>query len=257
MTRTFGPGQIIFREGEESTDVFFILSGRVRIRLRTAIGPCVLSELGPGEFFGEMGVIEEAPRSATAEAMEPTELEVISEAEFSRSVLQQPTRLHRFLGTLFERLRHSSALVRAQAAATRTEPEPDAASAPRFRLTIQSRYDETGYAADRVDVVVTKLPFLIGREAGPAGGAFSINDLNLTDKLPFQVSRHHCAIEQQGSRLVVRDRGSAVGTWVNGLLVGVRGTVLQANLQAGSNTLVLGEPTSPQRFTVAVTQEPA
>jgi CRP-like cAMP-binding protein len=256
MTRTFSSGQIIFREGEESTDVLFILSGRVRIRLRTAIGPCVLSELGPGEFFGEMGVIEDAPRSATAEAMEPTELEVISEAEFSRSVLQQPPRLHRFLGTLFERLRHASALVRAQAAApNRPEPEPEPGTAPRFRLRIQSRYDETGLAASPVDVAVTKLPFLIGRDAGPAGGAFSINDLNLTDKPPCQVSRHHCAIEQQGSRLVVRDRGSAVGTWVNGLLVGVRGTVLQAPLAAGSNTLVLGEPTSPHRFTVTV--EPA
>jgi pSer/pThr/pTyr-binding forkhead associated (FHA) protein len=103
-----------------------------------------------------------------------------------------------------------------------------------------------------VNLVVAKLPFLIGRDAGPAGGAFSLNDLNLVDTLPFQVSRHHCAIEQQGARLVVRDRGSAVGTWVNGLLIGVRGTVLQAPLQPGSNILVLGEPNSRQLFTVSV-----
>jgi CRP-like cAMP-binding protein len=253
MTRTFPPGQIIFREGEESTDVFFILTGRVRIRVRTAVGPCVLNELGPGEFFGEMGVIEDAPRSATAETMEATEVEVISEAEFSRSVIQQPARLHRFLGTLFERLRHSAALVRTQAAAAaRTEPDADSTPPARFRVRIQSRYDETGHAAGPVDEVVAKLPFLIGRDAGPAGGAFSINDLNLTDRMPFQVSRHHCAIEQQGNRIVVRDRGSAVGTWVNGLLVGIRGTMLQAPLQPGSNMLVLGEATSPQRFTVTV-----
>lgn len=253
MKRTFGPGQIIFREGEESTDVFYILSGRVRIRIRTPSGPCALNELGTGEFFGEMGVIESAPRSATAEALEPTEVEVISEAAFGRSVLEQPARLHRFLGTLFERLRHMSALVRAQAAASAPPaPADEPTTSEPLRVGIRSLYAETGYEAPAVDFTVTKFPFLIGRETGLERGAFSINDLNLVDHPPHQVSRDHCAIERQGNRLVVRDRGSSHGTWVNGLLVGVRGTVLQAALQPGSNMLVLGEAASPQRFRLTV-----
>lgn len=252
MTRTFAPGQIIFREGEESTDVFVILRGRVRIRVRTPLGSCVLNELGPGEIFGEMGVIEDAPRSATAEAIAETELEAISEAEFSQSILQQPVRLHQFLGTLFERLRHVSSLVRAQTATCPPEALPDDAAPVRFAARLQSRYEETGYPAERVDVEITRFPFLLGRAAAHAGTAFSFNHLDLPDRAPFQVSRHHCAIEQVGNRLMVRDRGSALGTLVNGQRIGVRFGVMQAPLRPGANELVLGHATGPHRLQLTV-----
>lgn len=252
MTRTFAPGQIIFREGEESTDVCVILRGRVRIRVRTPQGSCVLNELGPGEIFGEMGVIEDAPRSATAEAITETELEMISEAEFNQSILQQPVRLHRFLGTLFERLRHVSSLVRAQAATCPPEALPDDAAPLPFVVRLQSHYAEIGYSAERVDVEITRFPFLLGRAAAHAGTAFSFNHLDLPDRAPFQVSRHHCTLEQVGNRLVARDRGSALGTLVNGQRIGVRFGVMQADLHPGVNELVLGHATGPHRLTLTV-----
>ncbi len=256
ITRKFEPGQIIFREGEDSADAFYILTGRVRIRLRTAEGPCVLAELGPGEIFGEMGMIEDAPRSATAEAVQLTEVEVIGEAQFAASILRRPERLHRFLGTLFERLRHTSALVRAQ----RSSPLPgaltgadvDPALAPRFTMHLRSLYDETASPAPPIDLEIDKLPFLIGRDCGGAESPFTFNDLNLPDKMPFQISRHHCAIEQRGRQILVRDRGSTVGTLVNGQPVGVRYQVVESPLVVGSNELVLGEAMSPHRFALTV-----
>lgn len=256
LTRTFEPGQIIFREGEDSTDAFYILEGRVRIRLRTAEGPCVLAELGPGEIFGEMGMIEDAPRSATAEAIESAEVEVIGEAEFAEYILGRPERLHRYLATLFERLRHTSALVRAQrsgtAAGAPTEADLDPALAPRFTLHLQSRYEETGFAATPIELDIDKLPFLIGRDAGGVDTPFSFNDLSVPDRMPFQVSRHHCAIEQRGRQLLVRDRGSTVGTRVNGKPIGVRFQVVEAPLVVGTNEIVLGCERSPHRFAVTV-----
>ena len=131
--------------------------------MRTPQGACTLAELGPGEIFGEMGMIEDAPRSATAEAAERTEVEVINETDFAASIMGRPDRLSRYLATLFERLRHASALVRAHAAtsarlsATSLESGP----APRLAVAIASRYEETGFDGTAVNLSVPKLPFLI------------------------------------------------------------------------------------------------
>lgn len=253
-TRVFDKGHIIFREGEESADAYFVLSGRVRIRLRTPQGACVLGELGPGEVLGEMGMIEDAPRSATAEAIERTEVEVINEADFAQSIMGRPERLSRYLGTLFERLRHASALVRAHASAfpQATQPDEELAQLSQFNVTLSSCYDETGFPGTDVNLTIPKFPFLIGRDVGEVGGPFSFNDLNLTDRAPYQVSRNHCALEQRGSRIVVRDRGSTVGTVVNGKPIGVRFMITEGELEPGTNELRLGSPESPHRLSVTV-----
>lgn len=60
--RTFQSGQHIFLQGETGTSFYFIVSGEVIIQL----GDQEVARLQPGEIFGEMGVLEDAPRNATA-----------------------------------------------------------------------------------------------------------------------------------------------------------------------------------------------
>jgi pSer/pThr/pTyr-binding forkhead associated (FHA) protein len=79
-----------------------------------------------------------------------------------------------------------------------------------------------------------------------------MNDLALEDDAPFQVSAAHCAIEQLGPSLCVRDRGSARGTIVNGRMLGAVSREMLAALHPGENELVLGTPDSPHRFAVTV-----
>ena len=65
----FGEGQFIVRQGQVGTGLYIVVDGSVNI-VRGANS--VLATLGPGEFFGEMSVIDQQPRNASAQAMSPT-----------------------------------------------------------------------------------------------------------------------------------------------------------------------------------------
>jgi CRP/FNR family cyclic AMP-dependent transcriptional regulator len=67
--RRFNRGQEIFLEGEPGDGVYFVKHGIVEISSGKG-GRHVFSRLGPGEIFGEMAVIEDRPRSATASAVQ-------------------------------------------------------------------------------------------------------------------------------------------------------------------------------------------
>ena len=111
--KTFSPGDIIFRQGDKSEEAYWIVSGKVEISIETPAGPDVLTTLDEGEIFGEMGMIDDQPRAATARVMAPTEVEVIDVADFQQQIVRREDRLMRYLDTLFDRLRTTNALLRA------------------------------------------------------------------------------------------------------------------------------------------------
>jgi CRP/FNR family cyclic AMP-dependent transcriptional regulator len=73
--RRFAPGQVVFTEGEPSEHLYVVRRGRIRVLVQSAHGEeMTLAVLGPGETLGELSVIDEQPRSASAEALDATEL---------------------------------------------------------------------------------------------------------------------------------------------------------------------------------------
>ena len=91
---TFAPRQIIFREGDPGDGIYVVDRGMVEIS--AVIGGeerRVLSHLGPGEFFGEMAVVDSKPRSATAIAEAPTVLSFIPRDETWQMLKKSPTLL--------------------------------------------------------------------------------------------------------------------------------------------------------------------
>jgi len=71
-----GPGEVVVREGEVSDRLYLLLCGRVRVSKAAADGEFVIGEVGPGELLGEVAAFDRQPRSATAVALERTELAV-------------------------------------------------------------------------------------------------------------------------------------------------------------------------------------
>jgi CRP/FNR family transcriptional regulator, cyclic AMP receptor protein len=255
------PGEVIFREGDESTEAYWITSGRVEITVRSGRDGLPVARLGPGEIIGEMGLIDNKPRSATATALIPTELEIISEDEFEKDVLQQPARLRTYLGTLFERLRGADILLEVERArhpapaipvVTPTLPSfSNGGSEPEPVISLSS-VSPNPVTDEIIKVSVDRFPFRIGR-AGDKWSPFFQNELAIHDEKPLQISRQHASIDNGGSKCFVSDRGSRMGTVVNGVQIGVGADALTAELKAGENIVIFGHPvSSPHRFTVNV-----
>jgi CRP-like cAMP-binding protein len=80
-TRSYPAGATIVRQGDTSMAVYVILSGRVAVQ----IGTQTVREIGADGFFGELGVFDDAPRSATIVALEPTECALLSAWDVRRN----------------------------------------------------------------------------------------------------------------------------------------------------------------------------
>jgi CRP/FNR family cyclic AMP-dependent transcriptional regulator len=79
--RTFPTGTMIIREGDTSMAVYVVLSGRVSV----TIAGQVVRELGADDVFGELGVLDDAPRSASIVALEPTKCALLGTWDVRRN----------------------------------------------------------------------------------------------------------------------------------------------------------------------------
>ena len=98
-------GEAIFREFDMGSEMYVVLEGQVEI----TIGDKVVETLGPGEPFGEMALIDQAPRVATALAKTPVKLAVITEKRFLFMVAQTPHFALQIMKVMADRLRKMNA----------------------------------------------------------------------------------------------------------------------------------------------------
>ncbi|MBF0461958.1 MAG: HlyD family type I secretion periplasmic adaptor subunit [Magnetococcales bacterium] len=83
-------GQLIFREGEPSTCAYQVVTGQVELFKQSPNGPLRLAILGKGEIFGEMGIIDNSVRNASAQAMEALTLRVYTQEAFLQLLRHRP-----------------------------------------------------------------------------------------------------------------------------------------------------------------------
>jgi membrane protein len=84
--RTYEKGSIIFNEGDSGNEMFYVLSGRVCLEKVSCQVKKILAEMEAGQYFGEMAALINAPRIATARALEDCHLAVIDGNTFSNLV---------------------------------------------------------------------------------------------------------------------------------------------------------------------------
>jgi CRP/FNR family cyclic AMP-dependent transcriptional regulator len=109
--REYPPGEVLFREGEAGDVMFVIQSGVVRIAKAIGGEDKVLAVLGPGEFLGEMAILNGRPRTATATVVEQTRCLVIEARTLEQMVARNAEIALRLIKKLAKRLASADTLV--------------------------------------------------------------------------------------------------------------------------------------------------
>jgi CRP-like cAMP-binding protein len=104
FARTYDPGEIIFAEYEPGDSFYLIQSGRVKISKIVGDLEKTIDILQPPEFFGEMAILEGAPRSATAQAMDKVKVLEFNRANFEVLMMGNPQMALRLLKLFTKRI---------------------------------------------------------------------------------------------------------------------------------------------------------
>jgi len=206
---------MIFREGDTTQEAYRILKGRVEISIAGEGKSVILAQLGEGDIFGEMAMVDERPRSASAQALEVTDCEVLTAENFNEAVLQRPEILIPYLASFFERLRTANdrlrmeMRLRAQAEQRASAPAASNPTGAVARVVAPVAKPIAPPSLEMTRVVapapVATAPFAAPEAPSPEGGYQSIvltacNDHAMArlpessvtiQKFPFRIGRKH------------------------------------------------------------------
>jgi hypothetical protein len=260
MTCTHFPeGQILFREGDPADSVFRLLSGSVDILRELDGDPILLGTVGAGQFLGEMGVVENRPRSATARAASEVEVEILTPTEFLDQIARSPQAARELIQRLSQRLRQADDRIvddeRRSGRAQKTQTDADGhttavVSVNNAYLSAKGPWLQRQF---RTPLGLDDLPFIVGRGSVAREGLPPLQpDLKLDDTVPFRLSRNHFMIGRRKGSYYVRDLSSRLGTIVNGEPIGEHFRGDDAPLRAGENEVIAGGVGSPFVFSVFI-----
>lgn len=106
--KRFPAGTVLFREGDRGEEMFILQSGKVKISKKIRGVEKTLATLEKGEFFGEMAILNDKPRSASAETVEDCDMLVIDRKTFETLLRSNVEIAIRFIKRLADRLRETN-----------------------------------------------------------------------------------------------------------------------------------------------------
>lgn len=111
--RRFRRGEVVFHAGDPGDALFVVVDGQVKITLPAADGsePAILATVGPGGFFGELALLDGAPRSTTVVAIDGLEAGLLQRDVFDRLVDEQPSLRRALMRALAGEIRRLTAQV--------------------------------------------------------------------------------------------------------------------------------------------------
>ena len=256
----FGEGQVIFRQGEPSDKFYIIRSGQVVLTREANGATSEIGKAGPGEVVGEMGVLQNLPRSATATAKGKVLLYGMSLADLTDKRSDGQDHPGSVVSrVLAQRLRQSmekldkAALEKLTAPLSPSPsqgtpaPTPEQGKAPELGIKVglrmgwrsgeQVRWSEQGSEH--------QLPMIFGRGPGPGTVSPGTELVLIEENPPQRLAPVQFILEVQNGSVILRDEQSPYGTEVSGVAVGPGSGVTQVELPAGTHLLVAGGEGSP------------
>lgn len=241
----FQKGDVVFKEGDPGSEMFIVQSGIVEI-YRTINGEkCFRRLFEKGDFFGEMSLLEQVPRSATAEVVEDAEIIVINGSTFHQMVQSNIEIAVRMLRKLSGRLRETTdelenALLLQGLTHVPKPAELPAGGPPQEDAEAKPPVLAQFLVEGTLRVFsIFKDVSLIGRR-DPVTGI--VPDVDLTEEdVKRSVSRRHAkVIHSNGQFYLVEEVGTLNGTFIGGKRIptGVL-TPIKSGIQVGFGTLRL------------------
>lgn len=211
---TYAAGDLIFEEGDLGTEMFIIHEGQVEILKNFKGERQQLALLGQGDFFGEMSILEDLPRTATARAATDATLLEINFSTFDQMLRNMPEIGVRMMRKLSRRLRDTDARLRDALGSE----EGQAAEMP-----VQDEADPKNPGPEKLISTETGIEFqlsagsetTVGRR-DPVTGINPDIDLTPADS-QRSISRRHAKIFRRGEKFFIREEiGTMNGTFING-----------------------------------------
>jgi len=258
---TYRAGEVIFTEGDYSTDAYIVRRGRVEVYV-TRDGDRPLAVLHEGAVFGELALLTDQVRNASVRALDDAVLVVISQDAFLDTWRRDPAVLLPLLRVIFERVRdivnlanelsideHNRAIVEAHLGEAESITSHARERMP--HVVLEGITPGAREALEDAPLVVGHFPFRIGGDSG-SDRLFVNNDLVLPPRESSPVARNHCMLINVSGKCFLVDRGSRMGTFVNGTRVGGPRSPSRVELGAGRSEVAVAGPRSAYRFRVIV-----
>ncbi len=211
----FAAGELIFEEGDLGTEMYVIQEGRVEIFRHVRGEEKRVALLEKGDFFGEMAILEELPRNASARALEPTRMLEVNGATFGQMLLETPEIAIRMMRKLSHRLRRA-----AERFGTADDPNglaaldvPPAAPLDEEKTRVMASQHLFCEATGEKLFLSAGAESTIGRR-DPVTGIDPDIDLTPVDH-QRSTSRRHAKIHRRGGRYyLIEEIGTTNGTFI-------------------------------------------
>ncbi len=192
--------------------MYIIREGRVEILHEGAAGSEQVAVLEKGDFFGEMSLLEELPRSASARALSDVQLVRVDGSTFDKMLRSNLEIAVRIMRKLSRRLRQADEMLRELGGAAPRHPAatPARPAAAAAAATLRLVHEETGTEID----FDARSAHLVGR-VDPVTGIRPEIDLSAIDPERSSSRRHAKILHRDGRLLLVEDIGTTNGTFLN------------------------------------------
>ncbi|MGE5234533.1 MAG: cyclic nucleotide-binding domain-containing protein [Acidobacteriota bacterium] len=217
-TTEFKGGEFVFREGDLGTDMYIVQEGRVEILQKARDGSeKVLATLEKGDFFGEMSVLEDLPRTASARAAGDAKLLQINGATFDQMLRGNPEIAVRMMRKLSRRLRETDRVLREALGTSGPSGVPELPT-PEVAHEAAGPQRLVHKKSGMEFFLATSSESTIGRR-DPVTGIHPDIDLTPVDS-QRSISRRHAKIYRRSNKFFVAEEiGTMNGTFVNNVRI--------------------------------------
>ncbi|MBI3563423.1 MAG: Crp/Fnr family transcriptional regulator [Gammaproteobacteria bacterium] len=105
-TRTYPANTVLITEGDQTDSLYVIIEGEVKVFVSDDQGKeAILNIMGEGEYFGELALLDDSPRSASVMTLIPTKVLIITKADFKRCLSSNPDLAYNIIKSLTQQVR--------------------------------------------------------------------------------------------------------------------------------------------------------